>query len=148
MRLPEPDGVMRMTISSVNPNQRLLSLASIRPAASSAATILHPIRWAGVERAAERRAGLQREGQWHDVGIGPPLLLSDLSTLIRSRIGAGGFAHRYHDNKHRRIIRIGRNVVDRRHRPADLIIVPGHIGDQPTDGKGEDGDRNSVQFDP
>ena len=46
MRLPEPDAVTRITMSSVKPNQRLLSLASIRPAASSAATIVHPIRWA------------------------------------------------------------------------------------------------------
>ena len=46
MRLPEPDAVMRITMSSVKPNHRLLSLASIRPAASSALTIVHSIRWA------------------------------------------------------------------------------------------------------
>ena len=33
-----------MTMSSVKPNQRLRSLASMRPAASSAAMIVHPIQ--------------------------------------------------------------------------------------------------------
>ena len=43
MRLPVLTGVMRTTISWVNPIQRLLWLASIRPEDFSDATIVQPI---------------------------------------------------------------------------------------------------------
>ena len=46
MRLPELAGVTRTIISSVKPIQRLLWLASIRPAGLSDARIVQPIRWA------------------------------------------------------------------------------------------------------
>jgi len=46
MRLPEFAGATGTTISSVKLVQRLLWLASIRPADLSDATIVQPIRWA------------------------------------------------------------------------------------------------------
>ena len=46
MRVPEFAGATRTTISSVKPIQRVLWLASIRPADLSDATIVHPICWA------------------------------------------------------------------------------------------------------
>ncbi len=90
MRLPEPDGVMRITTSSVKPNQRLLSLASIRPAASSAATIVHPIFRAVSSARLNAAVGGKARVKGTIAGIGLPLLLGDPGTLIGHRIGACG----------------------------------------------------------
>ena len=57
MRLPELAGVTRTIISSVKPIQRLLWLASIRPAGLSDATIVQPIRWAASSARANATSG-------------------------------------------------------------------------------------------
>ena len=41
-RVPAPQGVSRTTTSSLNPNQRVVSVASMRPLLLSAVTICHP----------------------------------------------------------------------------------------------------------
>ena len=55
MRLPFGAGVTRTTMSSVKPNQRVVSLASRRPSAGAAATMRQPI---------ERAAASARAKAW------------------------------------------------------------------------------------
>jgi len=106
----------------------------------------HPL--GGVERATERRRGRHCEGQRNDVRICLPLQLRDLGTFIGDPVGALGLAQWHDRDKSGGIIGVGRDVVDRRHRLPDPIITPRHIGDQPTDRKGEGGNRDPAPFDP
>jgi len=70
-------------MSSVKPNQRLRSLASIRPAALSAATTVHPIRWGCVERPIECDIASKRGRTGGTIsGYGSPLLLGNLGAFI------------------------------------------------------------------
>ena len=82
MRLPVLTGVMRTTISWVNPIQRLHWLASIRPDDLSDATIVHPILLGDIERSSKCRIGRQPEGQWYDIWVSSSLLFSDLGAFV------------------------------------------------------------------
>ena len=57
MRLPAPKGAMRTTMSSLNPNQRVVATASMRPASSSALTISKSMARAAASARANACAG-------------------------------------------------------------------------------------------
>ena len=57
MRLPAPEGAMRTTMSSLKPNQRVVAIASMWPALSSAATISSSMARAAASARANACAG-------------------------------------------------------------------------------------------
>ena len=57
MRLPRASGATRITTSSRKPNHGVVAVASMRPAAASAATIVHPIDRAAESAASNAAAG-------------------------------------------------------------------------------------------
>ena len=57
MRLPRASGATRITTSSRKPNHGVVAVASMRPAAASAATIVHPIARAAASAASNAAAG-------------------------------------------------------------------------------------------
>ena len=137
MRLPEPDAVMRITMSSVKPNQRLRR--SLRPARrSSAASIVHPILCATSSARSKATSRGTARFKRSDVRIGLPLLVGNLGAFIGDRVSAFGGSRRDNGGESRRIVGIGRDVVDRRHGLPHAVVMPRHIGDQEAHRKGQD----------
>ena len=146
MRLSESDAVMRIdVVGETKPAAPVAGLDAAGLVVSGNNPPTHPL--GGVERAIERFHRGYRHGQRHDVGVCRPLLAADLGALISHRITTCSLAQRHHGDKGGRVVRIGRDVVDRRQRPAHLIIMPRHVRDQPAGGNGNDGDRDAAPFD-
>ena len=70
-RLPLPSGRMRTTTSSLKPNQRVVSVASMRPGGGVARDHLPAERARGVDRALHRLARRRLHDERLDVGIAP-----------------------------------------------------------------------------
>ncbi len=81
-RVPPPAGVRRITTSSLKPNQNVVSVASMRPAAGSTCTISHPASRAAAS--ARSNAVLAGIGSvtGRDVRIGLSLLFADVRVVV------------------------------------------------------------------
>jgi hypothetical protein len=98
-------------------------------------------------------AGLSAEALFHrhfptpydqrqDVWISSPLLVGNLNALIGDRIDAFALPQRHDRDKARRIVRVGGDVVDWRQRLPELVIMPGHVGDQAAANQGHQRQRD------
>src|SRR4029077_9790648 len=123
MRLPAPSPTTLMTTSSMKRNQRLCSLASMRPALASAATMVQP----GIDLAASSASSNARVGGSVVVsgaksGVGSLLQLSELRRATVDAPCALGGARRQHGAERRRIIDVGGDVVNGRNGLARVPV--------------------------
>ena len=119
-RLPTDDGLRRTTTSSLNPNQDVVSVASIRNDVGSDATIFHTHVFGRSQRLGKCLAG----GQF----IEPDLRSGYASFCCLASSGPPNSAvvlragERQNGDEERRIFGVGRDVVDVRH--ARQVMFP------------------------
>ncbi len=114
IRLPWPAAAMRMTMSSLNPNQKVVSVASIRPSPGFELTIVHPMSRAVRRACSKAWGGEQGKHCRSQVRVGGFLLCGDLRSPVIGRVGRI-LPEGKDGDKNRRVLRVGRDVVNRRH---------------------------------
>ena len=111
-RVPAPHGVRRITTSSVNPNHRVVSVASMRPLDLSAVTISHPCACATASARSKVAAGGVRKRDGREVRIAVALEDGQLRRPIERVRGVPALGD--DGLECRRVFEIRRQVVNQR----------------------------------
>ena len=114
MRLPAGEGLSRTTTSSLKPNQRVVSIASIHSDLGSEATIIQPMSFGRLQSSGISLIGRTIHGAWLEIWISVFLLLGEFRTTVLGGIFRAS-TKRQNGHEQRRILGVGRDVVDVRH---------------------------------